>query len=284
MRKTKIIATLGPACSESKILQEMFKIGLSAVRINTAHISPGDVKRARRSVDSTNALEGTHVGLIVDLKGPELRTGEFRGGAYKVSKGKRYKLSSSSKGSDISLNNESVFRMIKENDVVLMSDGMVQFKTIESDGSSAVVLAVNGGTLRDRSRVNIPGRILDLGTVTNRDKLFIDEGIKAGVEFFALSFVQSRSNVLELQKMVLESGGNSEIVSKIETKSGLSSTNFQMYLSKESNSFLTAMNALAFATVASIFIDEGIKAGVEFFALSFVQNRSNVLELQKNGS
>ncbi len=221
MRKTKIIATLGPACSESKILQEMFKIGLSAVRINTAHISPGDVKRARRSVDSINALERTHVGLIVDLKGPELRTGEFKGGAYKVSKGKRYKLSSSSKGSDISLNNESVFRMIKENDVVLMSDGMVQFKTIESDGSSAVVLAVNGGTLRDRSRVNIPGRILDLGTVTNRDKLFIDEGIKAGVEFFALSFVQSRSNVLELQKMVLESGGNSEIVSKIETKSGL---------------------------------------------------------------
>lgn len=221
MRSTKIIATIGPSSSNKSVLKELFRLGISTLRINTAHVSQGEIKRVKRVTDSINKEEGTHVGVMVDLKGPELRTSIFPDGIFQVAKGKKYKLSSDNKDSDILLNNSVVFERIRENDVVLMSDGFVRFRVTESDDDSALVIALNSGVLRDRSRVNIPGRFLELGTVTDRDVIFIDEGLRAGAEFFALSFVQSRKNVEELQKIILEKGGNSETVSKIETKNGL---------------------------------------------------------------
>lgn len=221
MRRTKIIGTIGPSSSSKGVLKEMVRAGLSTVRVNTAHVSEGDIERTKELVDSINRDSGTHTGVMVDLKGPELRTGTFAGGVYDISKGKKYKLSYDHQGCDICLNSPNVYSMIRENDIVLMSDGLVKLRVVELDEDWAVVTALNSGTIRDRSRVNIPGRLLELGTVTQRDVNFIEEGVRSGVAFFALSFVQSKKNVEELQKIVLDKGGNQEIVSKIETKNGL---------------------------------------------------------------
>ncbi len=220
MRNTKIVATIGPSSSDVNVLKEMFRSGLSTVRVNTAHIVFGQIKRVKKQIDAINREQGTHVGLMVDLKGPELRTGVFPGGKFQVYKGERYRLSYDEKGADILLNSRDVFGTVKESDVVMMSDGLVRFKIVDRDSTSATVTSLNSGELRDRSRVNIPGRLLELGTVTERDIKFIDEGVEARVEFFALSFVQTSRNMEELQKMIMERGGESEIVSKIETKKG----------------------------------------------------------------
>lgn len=221
MRKTKIVATIGPASSEVNILKEMFRSGLSAVRVNTAHVASGQIKRVKKRIDALNKELGTHVGTMVDLKGPELRTGVFPGGKFQVRKGGKYRISYEERGADILISAGNVFDAVKESDILMMSDGMVRFKILEKDSSSATLISLNSGELRDRSRVNIPGRLLDLGTVTDRDIEFIDEGVETGVEFFALSFVQTSRNVEELQKMIMERDGESEIVSKIETKNGL---------------------------------------------------------------
>lgn len=208
--KTKIVATIGPASSSPEIMKQMIDNGLSLVRINSAHADIKDVSKITQMVRSINR----DVGIMIDLKGPELRTGEFAGGTLKISSGKDYVM-----GKDIVLNNMNVLSAVQVGDRILMSDGEVSFEVESTDPFT--IRALNDGVLRDRSRVNIPGRFIELGTITDRDRAFIREGIADGVDFFALSFVQKSENVDSLRDFVIDSGGDQYIISKIETKSGL---------------------------------------------------------------
>jgi len=218
MPRTKIVATIGPASFKRTILKTMFKNDLSALRINTAHIEPGYITSVKKSVDEINAELHRHVGIMVDLKGPELRTGLFPGGSFQLRRGKEYTIG---KGCDIELNHDGALNSLSEGDQVLLSDGKIRMRVLSVDGPKIRVRSRDSGTLRDRSRVNIPGKFVELGTLTDRDIVFIEEGIRTGVNFFAQSFVQREGDVLGLQKTILEKGGDQYIVSKIETKSGV---------------------------------------------------------------
>ncbi|BAB60191.1 pyruvate kinase [Thermoplasma volcanium GSS1] len=208
--KTKIVATVGPASEDPSILKQMVKNGLSLIRINSAHAEISYVAKIVKEMRDINP----DVGVMVDLKGPELRTGTFPGGSLRISKGNKYTI-----GKEITLNNEKAIGNIQTGDKVLMSDGEVEF-TVDST-SPIVLIAENDGVLRDRSRVNVPGRYVEIGSITERDKSFVIEGIKQGVDFFALSFVQNAENVNSLRDFIIENGGNQYIIAKIETKSGL---------------------------------------------------------------
>ncbi|KAA8923141.1 pyruvate kinase [Thermoplasma sp.] len=208
--KTKIVATIGPASSSQDVMKGMIENGLSLVRINSAHADIRDVSSITKMVRSLNK----DVGIMIDLKGPELRTGEFPGGSLKIASGKEYIM-----GRDIVLNNMNALSTVQVGDRILMSDGEVTFEVESTDPFT--IKALNDGVLRDRSRVNIPGRFIELGTITDRDRTFIKEGIADGVDFFALSFVQRADNVDSLRDFVMDSGGDQYIISKIETKSGL---------------------------------------------------------------
>ncbi len=221
MAQTKIVATVGPGSDNPATLREMVERGLSAVRINTAHAEEGYIGKIKGMVDRINSENGSNVGVMVDLKGPELRTGTFKKGPFQVKEGLNYSLVHGSPGAnEIEINYQSIFSSIESGDRIVMSDGKVSFKVLEKADSSAVLKALSSGDLRDRSRVNIPGRYLDLGVLTDRDKAFLHEGIEHGVEYYALSFVQDKSNVMHLQKLLYEKGERAAIVSKIETKSG----------------------------------------------------------------
>lgn len=224
MAQTKIVATIGPSSDNLQTLGEMVRSGLSAVRINTAHIEEGYITRIKKLVDAVNSTEGSNIGVMIDLKGPELRTGRFPGGTFKVKEGEVYSLVPSA-GDDrkITINYPSVFGNVEIGDEIVMSDGKVRFKVTGKSDRSSEIKAENSGELRDRSRVNIPGRYLDLGVLTDRDMTFLKEGVKNNVEFYALSFVQHRSNVTHLQKLLYDNGQKASIVSKIETKSGFDS-------------------------------------------------------------
>ncbi|AKA49661.1 hypothetical protein IX51_11740 [uncultured archaeon] len=221
MAQTKIVATIGPSSDNASTLREMVKNGLSAVRVNTAHIKEGYITKVRKMVDSVNSDMGSNIGIMIDLKGPELRTGTFEGGRFSVEEGDTYRLvSTGGSPGDILINYPSVFRSLQKGDEIVMSDGKVKFRVLEKGSNSAELLAGSSGDLRDRSRVNIPGRYLDLGVLTERDKDFLMEGVKNSIEFYALSFVQDKSNVIHLQKLLYDNGQNASIIAKIETKSG----------------------------------------------------------------
>ncbi len=208
--KTKIVATVGPASESPEMLAKMNGYGLTLVRINSAHAETDYVSRITKAVRSINP----DVGVMIDLKGPELRTGTFAGGRFEVQTGREYRI-----GRDITINNDRAFDNVEEGDSVLMSDGEVEFTLI--DKKNMIIRASNNGVLRDRSRVNIPGRFVEIGSLTDRDKAFILKGIEEKVDFFALSFVQNDSNVKALRDVIIDNGGDQYIISKIETKSGL---------------------------------------------------------------
>ena len=218
MPRTKIVATIGPASFKRSLLKTMFRNNLSAIRINTAHIEPGYIQKVKTVVDEINSEIHKHVGIMVDLKGPELRTGVFKNGSLQVNRGKEYTVG---KGGDIEFNHNSALASLHEGDQILLSDGKIRMRVTKAIGGKISVKSRDSGALRDRSRVNIPGKFIELGTLTDRDISFMEEGIKAGVNFFAQSFVQRDQDVINLQKMISERGGNQYVISKIETRSGM---------------------------------------------------------------
>lgn len=221
MAQTKIVATIGPSSDKPDVLRKMIGNGLSCVRINTAHIEDGYISNVKKTVESINSELGSNVGVMIDLKGPELRTGAFDGGTLNIIEGSKYKLvpQGGDKG-DIEINYKSIFGSLQKGDKVVMSDGKVKFTVQEIKDKSAILRADVAGTLRDRSRVNIPGRYLDIGVLTDRDVKFLNEGISCGADFYALSFVQNRSNITHLQRLLYDAKDRAAIVAKIETKSG----------------------------------------------------------------
>lgn len=218
MPRTKIVATIGPASFKRSLLKTMFRNNLSAIRINTAHIEPGYIQKVKTVVDEINSEIHKHVGIMVDLKGPELRTGVFKNGSLQVNRGKEYTVG---KGGDIEFNHDSALASLHEGDQILLSDGKIRMRVTKAIGGKISVKSRDSGVLRDRSRVNIPGKFIELGTLTDRDISFMEEGIKTGVNFFAQSFVQRDQDVINLQKMISERGGNQYVISKIETRSGM---------------------------------------------------------------
>ena len=221
MPKTKIVATIGPKSFNEDVLTKMIRSGLSTIRINTAHVELPYIGEVKKMVEGLNQKLGSHVGIMVDLKGPELRTGTFKEGGFLVKRGTKYTFGPQEKNPDISISHPAILEHLKEKDIILLSDGRVRMRVNLVKDGVANVEAVDDGTLRDRSRINIPGKFLPIGSVTDRDKEFLKESIKQGVDFFALSFVQGKENVIELEELIHEAGGDQFIVSKIETKSGL---------------------------------------------------------------
>ena len=220
MTKTKIVATIGPASFDESTIIKMADKGLATIRINTAHIEPGYITDVSRLVYRINKEHNKKLGIMVDLKGPELRTGQFQNGILNIVAGKIYNISDGPGGeSDISINYK-ISDYIDKDTLIVINDGRVRFN-VESIGNGIIMAqAMDNGTLHDRSRVNIPGKYIDLGVLTDRDKMFIEESLKNDINFYALSFVQSRENVYELQDYIYDRNGRGDIISKIETKSG----------------------------------------------------------------
>ena len=220
MTKTKIVATIGPASFDESTIIKMADKGLSTVRINTAHIDPGYITEVSKMIYKINSEHNKRLGIMVDLKGPELRTGKFPGGTLNIESGKIYNMSDGgSIKSDISINYK-ISQYLDKDTIIAINDGRVRFNVDSLENDIIKVRAMDNGTLHDRSRVNIPGKYIELGVLTDRDKLFIEESLKNNVNFYALSFVQSRENVYELQDYIFDRKGQGDIISKIETKNG----------------------------------------------------------------
>ncbi|MEM0139049.1 MAG: pyruvate kinase [Ferroplasma sp.] len=219
MVKTKIVATIGPSSFNEELLIKMAENGLSTIRINTAHVEPGYITEVNKTVMKINKEHEKNIGIMVDLKGPELRTGIFQGDSLKIDAGKKYSISDSGAKSDIQINYR-ISDYIDSGTIIAINDGKVRFNVNNISSGIIMATALDSGSIRSRSRVNIPGKYIELGVLTDRDKLFLDEGLKNMVNFYALSFVQTRENVYELEDYIYDRKGQGSIISKIETKSG----------------------------------------------------------------
>ena len=220
-RAAKIIATLGPASSTPDRIRALHAAGADLFRLNFSH---GERADHRARYDAVRKLErelGRPIGLLVDLQGPKIRVGKFAGGKVALGEGKALRLDldpAPGDGRRAPLPHPEVFAAMKPGQFVLLDDGRLRLKVEKVGADFAETIVVTGGVLGERKGVNLPGAILPLSALTEKDLRDLDFALSLGADWIALSFVQRPDDVAELRKLV---GNRAAIMSKIEKPQAL---------------------------------------------------------------
>ncbi|WP_080831802.1 pyruvate kinase [Cohnella massiliensis] len=225
MRKTKIICTMGPACEDVSILKEMIEAGMTVARLNMAHGEledhAGRIDKIRQAARDLN----TFVPIMMDIKGPEVRIGKLKEASCELKAGEELVLTTEEVLGDsarLPVNYADLPNDVKAGDRILIDDGLVDLTVLRVEGTEIACRIVNGGTLKPRKGVNLPGIKTSLPGVTERDVQHIHFGLKHSVEMIAASFVRKAEDILEIRRILEENNaGHVQIISKIENEEGV---------------------------------------------------------------
>ncbi len=216
VRRTKIVATLGPATDEPAVLRAILEAGVDVVRLNMSHGSQEDHARRYRLVRELEAEIGRPVGILVDLQGPKIRIGRFAAGPIRLDPGQPFRLDLDPAPGDTSrvqLPHPEVFAAAVPGGELLLDDGRIRLR-IERvrEGLLETVVEV-GGALADHKGVNVPGVLLPIPALSEKDMRDLAFALDLGVDWIALSFVQRPDDVAQLRKLVM---GRAGVLAKIE--------------------------------------------------------------------
>lgn len=215
-RKTKILATLGPASSTAEAIKALFEAGADVFRINMSHTSHEKLRELHGRVRALELEEKRPIGILVDLQGPKIRLGLLPDGRATLKAGARVGLVRAEKSDDreaIPIPHAEVFAALKQGENILIDDGKVRLKIESAGPDSADAVVVAGGEIKDRKGVNLPDTVLPIPALTAKDRSDLDAALHLGVDWVALSFVQRPDDVAELKKLVR---GRAAVLAKIE--------------------------------------------------------------------
>ncbi|MBX9739696.1 MAG: pyruvate kinase [Beijerinckiaceae bacterium] len=220
-RRAKIVATVGPASSSPEMLKTLFLAGVDTFRLNFSHGSHADHAAVHASIRALEGEVGRPIGILLDLQGPKIRVGTILDGKLMAVTGEtlRFVLNGGDGDkSSIPLPHPEIFEAVLPGDDLLIDDGRVRVRVaaLGADFIDAKVIA--GGVISNRKGVNLPGTVLDLSPLTKKDRADLDFGLKLGVDWVALSFVQKASDMIEARALV---GDRAGLVAKIEKPSAL---------------------------------------------------------------
>jgi pyruvate kinase len=223
-KKTKIVATIGPATASEEKLSALLKAGLDVARLNFSH---GDFAEHQIKIDSLhNAITKTGIScaILQDLAGPKIRIGEFKTESIVLKEGQEFTLTTDQINGDetrVSVNYPMFSKEVSKGHSVFLHDGRIQLETIEVKGNDVVCKVVIGGEIKGRRGVNLPHSNLSISSMTEKDHADIEFGIKNQVDFVALSFVRRPSDVQELRDVLNARKSKAKIIVKIETPQAL---------------------------------------------------------------
>lgn len=225
MPKTKIIATLGPASSNYTVLRKMFAAGLDVVRLNFSHGSHEQHLESVKLVHQINNKYRRHIRIMQDLEGFRIRIGRFKGAKTRVLKNRTVAWLSNEPGAHgpktIPFDYEGDLGRIEPKQLIYIDDGNLVLR-VESVGDNSIkVRVLEGGILRERKGINIPGANLEFGGMTEKDRTDIEFGVKHGVDYIALSFVGDENDVLEAAELAKPRLPNCRLVAKIENREAI---------------------------------------------------------------
>ena len=224
MRKTKIICTLGPATDP--VLPEIIKAGMNVARLNFSHGSHEEHKVRMDAVKAARRELGMPVGIMLDTKGPEIRTKTYKDGKIEIVEGQEFILTTREVEGDehiVSITYDGLPSDVKVGTRILIDDGLVAFEVTEiRDGTDIVCKALNGGPLSNRKSINVPGISLNMPFVSERDRADIEFGLSQGIDFIAASFTRTAQDVRDIKAILKEHGQEDvEIIAKIENMEGV---------------------------------------------------------------
>jgi len=225
LRKTKIIATVGPACNNKETIKKLIESGMDAARLNFSH---GDYASHEAMIKTVKeARRETHipVPLILDTKGPEIRIKKFKDGAIELKTGNTFTLTTEDVEGDesqVSVTYEGLPEDVSVGKRILLDDGLIELEVAEIKGSEIVCTVLNDGPLKNNKGVNVPDVSLKLPALTEKDISDIIFGIKMGVDFIAASFIRSADDIGKIKQVLDRNGGSHiKIIAKIENREGL---------------------------------------------------------------
>ena len=220
-RRAKIVATVGPASNTPEMLKELFLAGVDTFRLNFSHGSHDDHAKVHAAIRALEKDMGRPIGILQDLQGPKIRVGAILNGKIETKPGERIRFVRAAAEGDaqnIPLPHPEIFAAVMPGHDLLIDDGRVRVRVrgVSDDHIDAEV--ITGGVISNRKGVNLPGTVLDLSPLTAKDRADLEFGLKLGVDWVALSFVQKPSDVIEAQGLI---GGRAGLVAKIEKPSAL---------------------------------------------------------------
>lgn len=219
-RKTKIIATLGPAVASLEGVIELIEAGMNVARLNFSHGTHDDHRQFHQWVRRASEQLDIPVAILQDIQGPRIRVGSFPGGSIVLEEGAEVVLTPGhGDGSAREIQVENVeAAAVTEGSTILMSDGIIALETLSADGGIVRCRVTEGGTLRDHKGVAFPGIHIDVPVVTEKDTADLELGRELGVDYVAASFVNSAASVRQVKRLV----DGVPVIAKIESIVGLS--------------------------------------------------------------
>ena len=227
LRKTKIVGTIGPASQSEEMLTKLMNAGLNVTRINFSHGGYEENGEKIETIKKVRSALNRPVALLLDTKGPEIRTGVLETGNEKVTieEGQEFTFVNDDiigNNTKTSISYKEIYKDVKVGGTLLVDDGALEFEITEIKGKDIVCKALNTGRLGSRKTMNVPGVKVDLPALTQKDIDDITEGIKRGFDYIAASFVRKASDVIALRNLLDSNGGERvKIISKIENQEGI---------------------------------------------------------------
>ncbi|MDQ6418024.1 pyruvate kinase [Paenibacillus sp. LHD-117] len=225
MSQTKIVCTMGPSSNSISILKEMMKAGMSVARLNMAHGELEDHSKRIDLIREAASEASSVVAVMMDIKGPEIRIGLLEEGSYELKTGDTLTLTSrpiTGNGEVVAVNYPDMPKVIKPGDRILIDDGLIELIAQEVNETDIVCSVMNGGPLKPRKGVNLPGIRTTLPGVTERDVRHIAFGVEQGVDMVAMSFVRKAEDVLHVRQLLEDANASHiQIISKIENEEGV---------------------------------------------------------------
>ncbi len=224
MRRTKIVATLGPASSTGETIGALLDAGADVFRLNFSHGDRDGHDACIRLVREAAKEYGRKIPIIGDLQGPKIRTGKIPSGVpIDLKRGQELRLVAADETAAgvVAIDYPRLARNVGPGDRILLADGTIELRVTRLEEADVVCEVVTGGKLGERKGVNIPGTTLDLPSVTEKDKQDLRFALSREIDYIALSFVRSAQDVIEAKRIIELEKGRAQLIAKIEKPQAL---------------------------------------------------------------
>ncbi len=223
-RRTKIICTIGPATSTSEMIAELARAGMNVARINMSHGNQETHGKIIRQIKNLNKKLNHPVSILMDLQGPEIRTGEIESN-LQLNVGEIFTFTVlpdvNIEEKSVHVNYRDLVKDLKKGDRITVDNGLINLQVLEVNEGQLRCRVLEGGKLGSRKHINLPGVRVNLPSITEKDKADIRFAVENDLDFIALSFVRTAADVREARQLIEELDGHAQIIAKIENQEGI---------------------------------------------------------------
>ena len=224
MRQTKIICTIGPATESIEMLEKLADAGMNVARLNMSHGDHSSHAKIIQSIHQLNATRNHPIAILLDTQGPEIRTGDMVGELH-LNEGDIISIvargAEDVESSSIHINYEDLIHDVDMGDIITVDNGLINLEVLSKQERVMKVKVIDGGLLKSKRHVNLPGIRVNLPAITDKDRRDIQFGMQQGVDFIALSFVRQAADVNQLRELLGDRSNDIKIIAKLEDQEGI---------------------------------------------------------------